>query len=222
MVGHCRGVLQPATFFEIGGDACRAGDVVADPPGDAGGQRAPTHDCVRVRLRQRRRAELPGAARNGAKERSLRLGCDDPRLLEVGMQVRFQRGATGHRERPAHAREQKRHEHNQRQIPQTDGCTAAIDGMPTSLHQIRKPPTARAYARRVWRLRIAEARNSTKRTLVRSPATAIEAGKLSAAIAANPVPLVMGMGRLYDEIMQFNEIGIQQVDRTQDPLRLIL
>lgn len=164
------------------------------------------------------------------------------------MQVRFQRVVTGHRvrlaalfapphpqapvlhedildahrERRAHAREQKRHEHNQRPIPQTDGCTAATDGMPTSLHQIRKPPTARAYARRVWRLRIAEARNSTKRMLVRSPATAIEAGKLSAAIAANSVPLVMGMGRLYDEIMQFNEIGIQQVDRTQDPLRLIL
>jgi len=63
---------MPPFVCQVRGDARRAERVVADPRADAGLQRAPAHHRVRIGLRPRRRAQLPGAARNRAKQRPIR------------------------------------------------------------------------------------------------------------------------------------------------------
>src|SRR5260370_25940975 len=65
---------------------------------------------------------------------------------------------------------------NSIQVATWSGWTAVIDVTPTSAHHARNSLTACAYARRVFGLRMADAKNSRKRTLARSPALITSAG----------------------------------------------
>jgi hypothetical protein len=62
--------------------------VVADRRPDAGGQRAAPHHRIRVRLQQRPRAQLPGAARDRTEKRSLAV-VSDAGAVELLVQIRF-------------------------------------------------------------------------------------------------------------------------------------
>jgi hypothetical protein len=56
------------------------------------------------------------------------------------------------------------------------GCTSGSRVIPRPSHQRRNTAAARAYAARVFRLRILTVKNSTKRSAARSPAPPINAG----------------------------------------------
>jgi hypothetical protein len=69
------------------------------------------------------------------------------------------------------------------QLATCSGCTAVIELTPAPAHHARKSPAARAYARRVCGLRIADAKNSRKRRPARSPAAATSAGSVDVVMA---------------------------------------
>jgi len=75
VIDYRRGVLEHAAILQVGGDAGRAEGVVADAPSRCRGNRTPAHR-MRVGLRQRRGAQLPGAARDRAKQRPLQIASD--------------------------------------------------------------------------------------------------------------------------------------------------
>lgn len=98
VIGRRRGVLKGAAVLQIGRDARGAELVVANGRRDAGYCRTPAHHRVGVRLRQVRGTQLPGAARDRAKEWPLRL-VREAGAVEIRMQVRLERVVTRHRVR---------------------------------------------------------------------------------------------------------------------------
>ena len=95
MVGHGGGVLQRTSVLQIGCDPCRPEAVVADAGADPGRQRPSPHHEISISLGQGGPAEPSGATTDGPEQRSLGI-LGDPGLVQVGVEVRFERMMARH------------------------------------------------------------------------------------------------------------------------------
>lgn len=76
MIGHRRCIFQGSAAFKLGRDPGGPERMVADQRFDPCSQRTPAHHGMRIGLRQRVSAQLPGTAPDGAKQRPFQITLD--------------------------------------------------------------------------------------------------------------------------------------------------